>query len=448
MNEKTDRSIRARFSRTLLMAGIAGVTASACEVTNPGPIQDEFLAQPASQQGLVNGGVRRLAELLTYGSYTHAILARELFPGGQTGFMGHDPITQSGHILPGSFSNRWNDGVQARFITETAIKRFNEVDAPSNMLYQAYLWNAFTYRTMGEWWCDAVLGPTDPDDTTPGSYEQGSTGNFNRAIDSFTAALGFASTPEETHAARGGRAAAHAWLGDWSAAASDAATIPDDFVFWINYDDELQPYYNTIFEANARQPAGSYSIIYTFVEDYYTETGDPRTPWFEDANIPYATASLDTYGQVEWKNQAKYNSRNDDQRIVSGWEMRLLEAEAALNGGNWQAAMTIINRVRTRNISDTTGEPLDPWVAMSMEEAWTFLKRERYIELWLEGRRLGDERRWAATGTPGDLDTPDWESTAFAPGSRTTMFTRNPRSYCFDIPESERDRNPNVPPIS
>ena len=152
--------------------------------------------------------------------------------------------------------------------------------------------------------------------------------------------------------------------------------------------------------------------------------GDPRTPWFEDSNIPYATASLDTYGQVEWKNQAKYNSRNDDQRIVSGWEMRLLEAEAALNAGNWQAAMTLINRVRTRNISDTTGEALDPWGAMSTEEAWTSLKRERYIELWLEGRRLGDERRWAATNTPGNLDTPDWESTQFAPGARTNMFTR------------------------
>ena len=448
MNESRSRSIHIGFTKPFLVAGIAAVAASGCEVTNPGPIQDEFLAQPASQQGLINGGVRRLAELVSYGTYTNAIVGRELFPGGQTGFMGHDPITQAGHILPGSFSGFWNDGVQARFITETAIKRFTDVGAPGNMLYQAYLWNAFTYRTMGEWWCDAVLGPTDPDDTTPGTYEQGSQGNFNRAIDSFTAALGFASTPDETHAARGGRAAAHAWMGDWSAAASDAATIPDDYVFWINYDDETQAYYNTLFEANARQPAGSYSVIYTFFDDYYTETGDPRTPWFDDPGIPYATASLDTYGQVEWKNQAKYNSRNDDQRLVSGWEMRLVEAEAQLNSGNWQAAMTLINKVRTRNISDTTGEPLAPWVAMSLEEAWTFLKRERYIELWLEGRRLTDERRWAANNTPGALDTPDWENTAFAPGSRTNMFTRQSRSFCLDIPTSERDRNPNVPPIS
>jgi hypothetical protein len=447
MSERTVKSGGTHFIRAVLVTGAACVAASGCEVTNPGPIQDEFLAQPASQQGLVNGGVLRLAELLSYGSYTNAIVGRELFPGGQTGFMGHDPIVQAGHVLPGTFTGFWNDGVQARFITETAIARFTEVEAPSNLLYQAYLWNAFTYRTMGEWWCDAVLGPVDPDDTTPGTYEQGSAGNFNRAVASFTAALGFAASSDETHVARGGRAAAHAWLGDWSAVASDAATIPDDFVFWINYDDELQPYYNTIFEANARQPAGSYSVIYTFFDDYYTETGDPRTPWFDDLDIPYATASLDTYGQVEWKNQAKFNSRNDDQRIVSGWEMRLLEAEAQLNSGNWQAAMTLINRVRTRNISDTTGEALDPWVASSLEEAWTFLKRERYIELWLEGRRLGDERRWAATNTPGALDTPDWESTAFAPGSRTNMFTRQPRSNCLDIPESERDRNPNVPPI-
>ena len=446
MNEHKNKSIRTRFTNACLAAAL-GVTALACEVTNPGPVQDEFLALPASQQGLVNGAVRRMAELTSYGSYTNAILAREIFPGGQTGYMGHNPIVQAGHVLPGSFAGFWNDGVQARFITETAIKRFGEVGAPDNLLYQAHLWNGFAYRTMGEWWCDAVLGPTDPDDTSPGTYEQGSSGNFERAVAGFTSALGLASTPEDTHAARGGRAAAHAWLGDWSAVVTDAATIPDDFVFWIQYDDLEQVYFNTFFEANGRTPAGSYSVIHTFFEDYYTETGDPRTPWYEDERFAHATASLDTYGPVEWKNQRKYTSRTADQRIVSGWEMRLLEAEAQLNSGNWQAAMTLINRVRTRNISDTTEEALDPWVASSLEEAWTYLKRERYIEFWLEGRRLGDERRWAATNTPGDLDTPDWENTAFEPGSRTDMFTRQPRSFCLDIPESERDRNPNVPPI-
>ena len=112
MSERTVKSGGTHFIRAVLVTGAACVAASGCEVTNPGPIQDEFLAQPASQQGLVNGGVLRLAELLSYGSYTNAIVGRELFPGGQTGFMGHDPIVQAGHILPGTFTGFWNDGVQ------------------------------------------------------------------------------------------------------------------------------------------------------------------------------------------------------------------------------------------------------------------------------------------------------------------------------------------------
>ena len=84
---------------------------------------------------------------------------------------------------------------------------------------------------------------------------------------------------------------------------------------------------------------------------------------------------------------------------------------------------------------------LDPWVATTETEAWTFLKRERAIELWLEGRRLGDERRWMENGTPGELDTPDWSGIS-------PLFTENPRSFCFDVPDSERDQNENVPSSS
>jgi hypothetical protein len=148
-------------------------------------------------------------------------------------------------------------------------------------------------------------------------------------------------------------------------------------------------------------------------------------------------------GQVPYNPQRKYKARDAGINLASGWEMRLIEAEAKLKGTDWQGAMTLINRVRTRNVSEKTGQPLAPWTATSQTEAWTFLKRERYIELWLEGRRLADERRWMAGNVPGTLDTPTWE----VPGTPgyTPLFTQNPRSFCFDIPDSERDQNPNVP---
>ena len=80
-------------------------------------------------------------------------------------------------------------------------------------------------------------------------------------------------------------------------------------------------------------------------------------------------------------------------------------------------------------ISDTTGQPLAPWPATTITEAWTALKRERGIELWLEARRLGDERRWVEAGTPGDMED---------------MSDRV--RLCFPIGLGERRANPNVGP--
>jgi hypothetical protein len=234
------------------------------------------------------------------------------------------------------------------------------------------------------------------------------------------------------------------WLGDWSAAAADAAAVPDGFAYAIPMDDTESGLYNDLYEANSGT-FRSYTVRFTWFYDYYTETGDPRVAWGVDPDFAVAVGSLSGFpgGQVPYNPQRKYTTRTDDINLASGWEMRLIEAEAKLSSGDWEGAMTLINRVRTRNVSDLTGAPLEPWVASSAEEAWTFLKRERYIELWLEGRRLGDERRWMADNIPGSLDTPTWED-ASHPG-HTNLFLQNPRSFCFDIPESERDRNPNVP---
>ncbi len=422
---------RVRGARAAMLAAalVCAAAVGACDVVNPGPVEDQFLGEPGSQEGLVNGSTRRLAEAVSWEAYTTGLLSREIFPGGQTGAHGHDVLTQGGYVQPGSYAGYFDDAQQARFIAETAIDRLTAAGAPDALLFKAQNMAGYAYRNLGENWCQAVLD---------GGALQPGTIYFQRAVEHFTEALGLAATDDERYAALAGRAAAEVWLGDWSAAVADAHQVPDDFVFWLNLDQQDQETENHIYFANANSPYRAYTIWKTFYEGYYADTGDPRTPWVKDPALPFANAALSGYGQVPWINQRKYTSRNDDMRLASGWEMRLIEAEAALVDGDVPAAVALINHVRTRNVSDVTGDPLEPWQATTLEEAWTALKRERGIELWLEGRRLGDQRRWQEQSAPGDLGLPNFESVS-------KIFSQHPRSLCFDIPDSERDANPNVP---
>ncbi len=437
------------FGRRTLLLGVLGVAGlSGCEVTNPGPVSDEGLvAEPESQQALVTGAVRRMTELVGEGSYTMALIGREIFPGGQTGAAGHDVIIQGGHIPPETAGSSdesaayWNDAQQARFIAETAIARFTEVGASDDLMWQAHIWAGYAYRVLGEWWCDAVIGGTNPEvDDQPGTFEEGTTTYFERAVANFTAALGYAANDNQRFAALAGRAAAHVWLGNWADAAADAAAVTDPtFAFRQPFDDDEQAYYNAIFWANAYTPYSSYSLDFTWYKDYAINTGDPRVPYIEDhPDNEFTVGSLDGFGQVPWSNQGKYTGRTSSMDLADYWEMRLIMAEAILQQGGAPAdAIALINEVRTR-----AGVAMDAIPAGGdADAAWTALKRERAIELWLEGRRRPDERRWSTDGSGGTLGTEPptpWEDL-------TPLFSANPRSYCFDIPAAERDANPNVP---
>lgn len=446
------------YKRTgLLGVGLLTMTllAAGCDVTNPGPVQDEFLAAPAAQPGLINGAKRAISINFRALAQDLALIGREVFPGGQTGAWGNPVHIHAGHIQEG-FGSGFTAFHEARFITETAIARFTEVGATDNMLHQAHLWAGWSYRLLGENWCDAVIPSQDPANVEPPAYHAGTTAPyFERAVENFTAAQQRATDDQQRHAALAGRASAHLWLGNWSEALADARQVPDNFRITVELSSSEQALFNYIAEATSGT-FRSHTVRFTWFEDYYTETGDPRTPWAVDPNHSVAVGSLSGFGQVPYLPQQKYPSRDDDINLATGWEMRLVEAEAILQGagsGSFNDAMTLINHVRTRNISDNDGQALAPWVANSAEEAWTFLKRERNIELWLEGRRMGDERRWAERNTPGTLDIPEWEDPSH-PG-HTPLFVENRRGLsvdptqggplCLDIPNAERDRNPNIP---
>jgi hypothetical protein len=81
--------------------------------------------------------------------------------------------------------------------------------------------------------------------------------------------------------------------------------------------------------------------------------------------------------------------------------------------------MTLLNKHRV-------ALALAPWTATTDLEAWTALKKERGIETWLEGRRLGDLRRWKALSRPGDVDQP-------------AGF-----DVCYPISRGEKETNPNL----
>lgn len=192
---------------------------------------------------------------------------------------------------------------------------------------------------------------------------------------------------------------------------------------------------------------GASSLHGSGLYEYYLETGDPRSAWADDPDFPFALQSLSGYpgGSVPWSYSLKHTSYQDPYRLASGREMVLIRAEALLAADDWQQAMTLIHDHRTSTsrprapeslVSHTTGQPLEPWPASSLEEAWTALKRKRATEMWLEARRMGDLRRWKENNVPGEDDWPDWESISF-------HFVQNPAEDCLPVAQVEIDGNPN-----
>lgn len=423
-----------RSLKRLGVAGVAVVATTACDfdVTNPGPTDDAFLDRPEAHQAVANGSARQLFDALNEVAYTVSGVTRELFPAGSTSSFGISNNQQAGfllyddeHVAPG-----WNSGHQARYIGESGFDRFAETNPGGNAGYrpavEAALYAAYASRLIGENWCEAAVdgGPI----ITRTEMLQRAEEWFTKAID---AAGSVASLADQKTAAIAGRASVRANLGNWAGALSDATQVPTDFVFNARYEDAQQNQFNRTYFAGADEPYRAVTVWNTVYEGYYTDSGDPRTPWVDTGLLGDAAVQLVGNERVPFYRQLKHDERGSDIRLSSGHEMRLLEAEALLIDGDFGAAMTIVNARRTEL-------GLTPLNATTLEEAWTAYKRERGVELWLEGRRLADLKRWKDNNRPGSLHPLE------APGSPESYLDAG-QSLCYPIPKGEREANPNIP---
>jgi len=394
------------------------VLVSACEleVSNPGPIQADALDDTKALTSVVNGAGRDLAEALNWTAYTGAAVAREIFPGGSTGSFGITPRQQAGKLVDDDDDTHWNFSQRARWTAEDAVARTKRIlgtAATNNVtVAQALVWAGYANRHLGENFCDGVINGGPPEAYT--IYLERAEANFTEAITVATAA----SNANLVSAATAGRASVRLLRNNLTGAATDAAAIANTFAYRMSYFTTDLDQYNRIFWASANQPYRAHTVWNTFYETYRKSTRDPRVPFDSSATVLLGDAAVGSLGRVRWYFQTKYPAQASPINLATGWEMRLIEAEAKLVGGDVAGAMTLVNAHRV-------SLALAPWTATNATEAWTALKRERGIELWLEGRRLGDFRRWAALNRPGTSDD------------------MTGRDLCFATPLSEKQTNPN-----
>ncbi|MGI9175009.1 MAG: RagB/SusD family nutrient uptake outer membrane protein [Rhodothermales bacterium] len=401
-------------SFAFITAFVALLALSACDFTveNPGPVRDELLNDSTAFPAIVEGMERALGEALNWIAYTGAAISQEISPAGSIGNFGIAPAQKAGRLNANDNDTHWNNAQEARWVAESGIERMRErlgdAFGSDALAAEALIWSGFANRLLGENMCEAVID---------GGASQPSAVYLERAEADFTEALDIARAAGDAaleDIALAGRASVRVSLGNWEGATADAAAVPEDLVFAMPYFDIAQDQYNRIFWANANEPYRAHSVVDTYYEDYYTETDDPRVAWGFNPDIPVGDV-----GEVRWLYQLKYDDRTSAIPLVTGDEMQLILAEAALREGNWQDALQTINTVRAE-------ADVAPWEASSLDEAWTRLKRERGIVLWLEARRLGDLRRWTEDNTPGEME--DMAG----------------RDLCFPIGQTEIETNTNL----
>ena len=403
--------------RILVAAGLV-VVLPACDlfdVVNPGPIVDDALNEEAAGKTVLIGVVADVEVALDNLAWLGGPASTDLDADATQPWL---QDAGEGRLTVVNAETSWNPMQLARWGAAAGIARLTETqsDAATNpFLTAAYMWAGWANRVAGDNVCIAVFGGEDRDgDGTPDPGEvMEASAHHTRAIERFETAISRAGGGHDSIAvaSTAGMAQAHLLLGNYSQAQSLASQVPDDFVWLARRSNNTGREINSVYQFTHE---GTKQItVWGMYNDSIGGDTDPRVPW-RDMNQTSGGGVKPFYRQL------KYTDRGDDYALAKGHEMRLIEAEVMLRMGDRQGAIDRINYVR-----DRVGVP--PVSASSDAEAWLALDRERNFELWLEGRRLKDNARFAAESLSS------W-AVAFMQG----------RHNCFPPSLAECSANPNV----
>jgi len=129
-------------------------------------------------------------------------------------------------------------------------------------------------------------------------------------------------------------------------------------------------------------------------------------------------------------------------------DVYLMYAEATNELSGPQAgAIALVNKIRARgNLPALAGSKTASYAAF-----FSAIEQERIVELWAEGMRAFDLRRWRTyekawdpAGTNNGTDVRDTKNNITATYFRNASPLNYQQCYIYKIPQSERNRNPNL----
>lgn len=395
-----------RFARIAGLAILASVvTLTGCDidelldVTDPDTVNPGTLNDPATLPLQVNGAYREFVVAYSgnggdaFVSVT-ALMSDEFFSSGtfttRTATDRRNQFTPAdGNTSDGTYVNLH----QARHALREAAAAVAEFESTADPRWaEMKALQGFTHVALGEAYCPAVplsgLGEG-------GGFEYGAPESSASIMQKGVTLL------DEAIGAGGGslpavvKGRALLSLGQYGAAASAVASVPTDFTYFAAHSEEGAQ--NPIFSL---QDNGRYSV--SEVEGGnglpYRSDDDPRVPWFQDPNDP---GGFDD--NIPLYKSLRYQGFTSPLVLASGVEARLIEAEAALNGGSPGGMITTLNELRADVVDLMAGltggvytptSGLAPVTDPGTDEArLDLLMKERAYWLHLTGHRFGDLRR-------------------------------------------------------
>lgn len=313
-------------------------------------------------------------------------------------------------------------------------------------------YGAYDRQLFAEMFCQSIFGGADGESAPLGSDER-----MQEALSLFgeaqTAAQD-AGLEDVTLAAQVGQARAHLWLGNHDQAAQAVSGIPTGFVFTAEYSNNQNSQNNEFFQLSwgviqrLRWTVGAGDAVNRHNERfaYYDE-------WVEQGLIVPTPDGFDAEEVgIDVHLQTLYSTPATGALLASGWEARMIEAEAALRNGNPAAAEDIVNPL----LSDPSVNPMttvNPALldsrriggksvpAMGAFDPVDFtgdlqsdlqkLARARAAGLWLSGQRQGTARRFAEE---------------FGDRSGLGLYPEGTEGddIFFPVVDQELDNNPNI----